>query len=147
MNNEFVSKFIQECATDGLTSPKEICKEARARIAKIDEQVKYRIHLSDVLEIFKEQDEVISENVRLTNKSNNIDKKLASDVLELIGNRKIPINGLSKFFDKFSDEYKRNIIYTTKCMIENNILSRDSDSFIAIGDRYYDYLKSQNVVI
>jgi hypothetical protein len=132
MNIEFVSKFIEECAMIGAATPEEICAEARRRIAEIDEKVKYRIQLSDVFETFKEPEKLKLNEVRLSNEPNRIDEKLARDVIELIGGRSVQIHGLAKFFDKFSDEYKRNLIYTTKCMIEDHILCRNQDDTICI---------------
>ena len=53
LDKEFVFSFIKECAMLGKSSPEEICQEVLDRTAKIDEQLKLRIKLQDVLGFFE----------------------------------------------------------------------------------------------
>jgi len=139
INAEFVSSFIEECVALELTTPDQICSEARKRIAEVDEQVKYRIKLSDVLSMFKDI-ETPQEKKQVRNQIvNEIDAKLAKEVIEIIGGRELKIKDLSKFFESFSDNYRRDLIYTTKCMIENKILQRKEAGEIVFGDKYSDF--------
>jgi|SRR5271166_1343936 len=134
---KFVSQFIETCTQKGISTTEDICNEVKQKIAEIDEQVKYRNKLQDVLAAFG--DKVVVSEQNSPAPPQNINTRFAIEILEIIGGRKTSISELMKVIGGFSDDHKKDLIFTVKCMIENDVLTRDQDGSIIAGNKYAQF--------
>jgi hypothetical protein len=136
IDTEYVAAFIQKCAAVNKTSPEEICDEVLSKIEEIDKQLKIRLKLVDVLSFFNykkkapiiERDEIDFDL---------ISDFAASEIIGIVSNDNcINIENLMSKFSIYSDEQRKELIFTLKQMLEAKIIFRSSDGFLTQGSNF-----------
>jgi hypothetical protein len=137
IDTEFVIAFIQECSEQGKLTPEEICEESLIRIANIDKQFKIRSKLSNVLSFFNYKKKSIMEDEKIL--FTDIDKSLSNIILDIIysNNGYIHIDKLLEKFAAYDLDYKQELIFALKQMLEMNIVVKyDEINTISYGKNY-----------
>src|ERR1019366_3033069 len=139
IDNEFVISFIKECSLIGKDTPEEICSAALNKIKEIDEQLKARVKLSDVLSFFGYKKKKINCDEKIDFSFSDIDDGLASIVFDLAYGKNVDdfTNGLLQFKDLNKTQ---NLIFTLKTLIATKVLNRNSQNIIEDGiniSKYY----------
>jgi hypothetical protein len=138
IDTEFVSIFVQECLTLNKTTPAEICEEALERISEIENQLRLRNKLTDVLSHFNYKKK-IPETKDAAIDLSKINKNISNDIFSIILNNKFTTSSLITVFNKFNDDYKKDVIFTFKQLLEAKILSKDQDGIVINGDGFVDF--------
>lgn len=129
IDTEFVATFMQNCINQNKTTPTEICEEAVRQISIIDEQLKMRTKLTDVLSHFNYKKK-ISEAKKEILSFDKIDKKVCNDIFSLLNDEPIPLEAMMATFAKFNDKYKQEIIFTFKQLLESKVLNRTPQGIV-----------------
>lgn len=149
IDTKFVLNFIKEC--DGLNknSSQEICEEALKRIAVIDEQLKLRIKLNDVLSHFdykKNNFDYKKNNITIEKEYiisyENINKDYAIKTISKINEGELLVQDLMNYINVVSagnDNNKKDFIFTVKRLFETQILSRSEDGIVSKGSNFDAY--------
>jgi hypothetical protein len=138
IDTEFVVSFMQNCIKDNKTTPTEICEEAIRQISMIDEQLKLRTKLTDVLSHFNYKKK-ISEAKKDVLSLDKINKSICNDIFSLVKDEPISMDYILATFSKFNEKYKQDIIFTFKQLLEAKILSRMPDNTIMKGELFNDF--------
>jgi hypothetical protein len=144
---DFVLSFIQECGKLNKTSSKEICEAAIAKVSAIDEQIKLRIKLSDVLSHFDyKKKNNISKEIDIS--YSNINKDYAGLTLSRINEGELLVKDLMNHIIKLSngnDLYKKDFIFTVKRLFETKVLSRSEEGIVSKGSNFDTFLKASEL--
>ena len=136
IDNEFVAEFIQECTATNKMSPEEICNEALRRIEEIDRQLKLRLKLVDVLSFFNHKKKAAPIEPMPVS-FNDINKPASMEILGIVANSGcITAPDILGKFSNYSEEYRKELIFTLKQMLETNILFKNSNGSFAFGDNF-----------
>lgn len=129
---DFVISFIEECANNNKITPSDICEEAISRMDLIEEQIKLRNKLSDVLNHFgyKRKSDFIKNQISF----DKINKNVCKDIFSIIKFYPVKIDSVLPLFDKFNN--KQDLIFTFKQLLEADILSRTPENTIEKGSLY-----------
>lgn len=142
IDTEFVATFIQECLKQNKTTPAEICDEAIRQISVIDEQLKMRTKLTDVLSHFSYKKKISEAKKELVS-FDKIDKTICNDIFSLIKDEPVAMDNVLATFAKFNDKYKQDIIFTFKQLLEAKVLARTPENTITKGDTFNDFNESK----
>lgn len=134
---EFVASFVQDCIVQGKTTPGDICEEAIRRISEIDDQLKLRTKLVDVLSHFNYKKKITEAKKEVIDLKK-INKTISSDIMALVSDE-VPMTQLMSKFEKFNEAYKKDIMFTFKQLLSSNILSRTDSGNIVKGNNYELY--------
>jgi hypothetical protein len=136
IDNEFVAEFIQECTANNKMSPEEICNEALFRIEEIDKQLKLRLKLVDVLSFFNYKKKVTPIEP-LPVSFANISKPASIEITDMIANSGcMAAPDILAKFSIHNEEYRKELIFTLKQMLETNILFKNSNGSFAFGENF-----------
>jgi len=142
IDTEFVAAFVQDCLKLNKTTPSEICEEALQRINEIENQIRLRNKLTDVLSHFnfkKKVSEIKNAPIDLSQ----IDKNISNDIFSIIQNNEFTSSSVMSVFNKFNDDYKKDVIFTFKQLLEANLLSRNQDGIITAGDAASNFVNGK----
>jgi|ERR1700722_2382923 len=142
IDTEFVGTFIQDCIKQEKTTPPEICDEAIRQISVIDEQLKMRTKLTDVLSHFNYKKK-ISEAKKELLSFDRIDKSICNDIFSLVNDEPVAMENIMATFAKFNDKYRQDIIFTFKQLLEVKVLNRTTENAITRGELFNDFNESK----
>jgi hypothetical protein len=138
---DFVTNFIQECAATNKLSPQDVCDEALRKIEDIDKQLKLRIKLVDVLSFFNYKKKTT--NIEKEISFANINKESAIKIFSYIANN-IKIEELMKLYNVYQDNYKKELIFTTKQLLETKVIAKNSSEILVHGPNFKLFNESKN---
>lgn len=130
----FISNFIQRCTDRGICSPDEICGEARREIERIDEQARVRSKLFDVIRTFGSRRQPPGRgrpNMETT-------VEAGRELMGIIGHQTL-LKDLTERLRGYPDEHRKSLIFTFKCLVQNQVLARDDHGVIVLGPRYGEF--------
>lgn len=136
VDTEFVSSFIQECASINKLSPEDVCEEALRKIEEIDKQLKLRLKLVDVLSFFNyKKKPTIIERQEISFDS--IAKEPAAEIFGIIANAgHLNTEDMMSRFATYQDPYRKDLIFTLKQLLEAKVIFRNSSGVLAHGPNF-----------
>lgn len=140
-DTEFVSQYIQNCVNQGILTPEEIVKEARADIEHIDELIKQaeklkieRSKLLDVVNMFGTSKSDKSEEIRALSFFKLQHPEICQYICSTL--KEYPCT-----IEDFSTKYPvMDVVFCIKQLIEAKVITK-SGAHILRGNLFSDYLK------
>jgi hypothetical protein len=139
---DFINNFVKECEGLNKNSINEICEEAANRIGLIDEQIKLRIKLNDVLNHFDYKKKTPNIEKEINNNYLNINKDYANKALCKINEGELMVQDLMSYINVVADgndNNKKDFIFTVKRLFETQVLMRSEEGIVSKGMNFDTY--------
>jgi hypothetical protein len=139
---DFINNFVKECEGLNKIAINDICEEAVKRINLIDEQIKLRIKLNDVISHFGYKKKNSIAEKEIINSYSNINKDYANKTLLKINDGELLVQDLMAFINTVSDgndNNKKDFIFTVKRLFETQVLARSEEGIVSKGSNFDTY--------